>query len=311
MLRVVTGFIDWKRTLLLLPVLAALGVGLYFFAGRSSTASTPRASLLETSETSGVSVGTTKGRLARDFRAYSPQGELVTLGELRGKPVIVNFWATWCASCRVELPDLRDLQAGVGADALSVLAINVGERAGKAGDYLDDVDAPAFRAGLDPTLVVADAYGVRGMPQSVFIDSAGVIRQVYVGQLSREQMEEYLAATVAEQNAGDPTGPLRLVTTVARDHVLEIREPSADEVEFVSKRLRCDDSYCADAVIDALAAANGVLSIERRLQADPPAVLVRFESGLTTVQALTDVLTSRLEEHEDPLYDSPLQIEQR
>ena len=296
--------------LLLLPVLAATGVAIYFLAWRDDTASTARASLLDTAASEGIEVGTTKGQVARDFLAYSPDGEAVRLSDLRGTPTIINFWATWCSSCVAELPDLRDLQAELGPERLSVLAINVGENAGTARKFLDSLDASSLQVGMDPTLVVADAYGVRGMPQSIFIDSQGIIRAVYVGQLTEEALRDYLAsASQGTDRPNDTSGPLRFVTTVARDRVLEVERLDDGRVEFRSKSLRCDDAYCAGPAVDVIARAQGVASVERHLDWDPASVVVTFDERETTVQTLVDLVAQRLLRREDPLYTRPLEIQ--
>lgn len=301
--------IDWRRALLLLPILAGAVVGLYVLLGSASTAGTPRASLLATTAPDGVSVGTSKGDLARDFQAYAPDGTLVRLSDLRGAPTIVNFWATWCASCAVELPDLRDYQQELGPDRLNVLAVNVGESSDEAKDFFAALDAPDMRVGLDPSLVIADAYRVRGMPQSVFIDSQGIIRAVYVGQLTQDALRDYgQAAARGADQPDDATGPLRIVTTVARDHVLEVETLDDGRLALRSKSLRCDDAYCAAPAVDALAAAGGVLHVERHLDVDPAEIIVTFDTERTAEAELVDALVAALDGLEDPLYTRPLEI---
>jgi thiol-disulfide isomerase/thioredoxin len=285
-----------------------LGAALYFFVLREDAAETARAMLLDTAPEVGLEVGTVQGRLARDFLAYSPDGEPVRLSELRGKPTVINFWATWCTSCLAEMPDLKELQAKLGPDRLDVLAMNVGQPVEAVEGFLDQLDANDFRIGMDPTLVVADAYRVRGMPQSVFVDGSGVIRAVYVGQLDQERMEEYVAAAFSGVDITDTSGPLRFVTTVGRDRVLEVRRPGGDAVEFRSKSLRCDDGYCARDLVDRFARTEGVLAVERHLDRDPASILVHFDGDRTGVEALTDALARQLSEFGDPLYRQRLKV---
>ena len=310
-MRFVLGLVDWKRALLLLPVLAALAAVLYFVVLRGSTAGTPRASLLETAAVPGTSVGTTQGKLARDFLAYAPDGTPIRLSDLRGRPTVINFWATWCGSCTEELPDLRDLQAEVGPENLNIIAVNAGERSSTANGFMKWLKAPDFKVAMDPTLVVADAYGVRGMPQSVFVDSAGVIRAVYVGQLDANRMMQYVTAAQTGADATNQPGPLRFITTVARDRVLEARRVSDGLFEFRSKSLRCDDSYCAQPVLDELTDAPGVLSIEAHLERDPATVVVRMDENVTGRQRLAELLADELEQLGDPLYTRPIEIVHR
>ncbi len=310
-MRLLTAFVDWRRALLLLPVLVAAAAALYFFGLRDGTSATPRASLLDTPSQSGLDVGTKKGQLAHDFLAYSPEGEMLRLSDLRGTPVVINFWATWCTSCLAEMPDLRDLQAEVGAENLRIVAINAGESSDAARRFLDVLDAPAFRVGMDPSLVVADAYAVRGMPQSVFIDSEGVIRAIYIGQLDEGRMREYLRAAQTGTAPAESPPPLRFLTTVARERVLEVERLGSGRAEFRSKSLRCDDSYCAEPVIGALEDSEGVVSVERHLSEDPPRVLVTFDEDALSEDALVDLLVDALERAEDPLYASPIDVRQQ
>lgn len=307
-MRFVLRLIDWKRAVLLLPVLAALAALLYFFALRGSTADTPRASLLDTAPAPGTSVGTTQGKSARDFLAYAPDGTPVRLSDLRGRPTVINFWATWCGSCTAELPDLRDLQAEVGPENLNVIAVNAGERSGAASEFMNWLKAPDFKVAMDPTLVIADAYGVRGMPQSVFVDSAGVIRAIYAGQLDKDRMMRYLSATNEGADAANEPGPLRFLTGVGRDHVLEVKDGHG-QVTFTSKSLRCDDSYCSTPIIEALSAAVGVLSVEQHLDADPAQIIVEYAEDETDAETLTNLLVRQLNSHEDPLYSAPLDVQ--
>jgi peroxiredoxin len=307
-MRALTSLVDWRRTAVLLPFLAVVGVAIYFFGLRDSTSDTPRAMLLRTTAPGDASVGTKKGQLARDFQATAPDGEIVRLSALRGRPTVMNFWATWCASCVAELPDLRDLQTEVGADHLNVLAVNVGESSGAARKFLNQLDVPGFRVGMDPSLVVADAFGVRGMPQSFFLDARGFIRATYVGQLKPDIMRDYVRAASAGADAVEIRGPLRLITTVARDHVLEVETLGSGRIEFRSKSLRCDDSYCAKPAIDAFVRSAAVELAEEHLDSDPPAVVVTFDERTTSTRDLASQFAANVVSL-DLLYERPITIE--
>ena len=304
----IRGLVDWRRTLLALPVLALAGLGAYVFIPRGTDASTPRAVLADTPSVSGAKIGVRKGALARDFIGQSPDGTPVRLSDLRGKPTIINFWATWCVSCLAELPDLKAVQQEIGTEGLNIIAINAGEDSSAAKRFLKELDAPAFRVGMDPTLVVADAYGVFGLPQSVFVDADGVVRAVYTGQLSKELMQQYVQA--ASTGTDGPAAPtkIRLITTVARDHTLEIRTSGKGAVDLRSKSLRCDESYCATAVIDALSQVDGVRGVDRMLSKDPPRILVTFDDARTGADDIASGLADALNKLGDPLYSRPLDI---
>ena len=302
--------VDWRRALIAVPVLA-LAAGAYVLIGRGTSASTPRATLADTPPGSVQKVGVKKGQLARDFIGVSPDGTPVRLSDLRGQPTIINFWATWCTSCVAELPDLKALQQDAGAGRLNVVAINAGEDSAAAKRFLNQLDAPAFRVGMDPTLVVADAYGVFGLPQSVFVDADGVVRAIYTGQLSKDLMQEYVRAASSGTDGADPPPKVRLVTTVARDHALEVRPSGRNAVDLRSKSLRCDESYCATPVIDALAHLDGVQGVDRMLSEDPPRILVTFDDARTGADAIASALAASLNQLGDPLYERPLEIVHR
>lgn len=303
--------VNWRRTAIALPVLALTAAGAYMLIGRGASASTPRAVLTETPPGVVQEVGVKKGELAQDFIGVSPDGTPVRLSDLRGKPTIINFWATWCSSCVAELPDLKALQQQVGASRLNVVAVNAGEDSSAARRFLQWLDAPAFHVGMDPTLVVADAYDVYGLPESFFVDAQGVIRAVYTGQLSKELMQEYVSAAVAGTNGPAAPPKLRLITTVARDHTLEVRPSGGDAVDLRSKSLRCDDSYCASHAIDALSHLDGVRRIDRMLSEDPPRIQVTFDPARTSADAIASALADSLNQLGDPLYDRPLEIVHR
>ncbi len=122
------------------------------------------------------------GFLAPDFTLKTPLGESFTLSELRGRPVIVNLWATWCPPCRAEMPALQKLYDEYRDRGLIVLAVNATQQ--------DDVQAIApfvekyhltFPILLDETGLAARAYQLRSLPSSYFIGRDGTIREIVVG----------------------------------------------------------------------------------------------------------------------------------
>ncbi|MBI5288193.1 MAG: TlpA family protein disulfide reductase [Chloroflexi bacterium] len=303
--------VNWRRLVLAAPVLVALAFGLVVLLRASdATATTPKAALLDTPPVGDTSAGVVKGRAARDFIATTPDGSSIRLSDLRGKPVVINFWATWCTSCLTEMPELRDVQQEFGAENVHVLAVNSGESKASALEFLDFLAAPDFKPVFDPSLAVTDAYGVIGLSHSVFIDATGVIRATYTGQLSKELIREYIAAASSGTTTGEPPFKFRLPGSVeARTSVLQVEEIEHGLARLTSKRLRCDDSFCAAPAVDALAAQPGILAIDRDLASDPPAVTVTFEPQVMTLSRLSESLASLIEQQDDPLYQQPMTIE--
>ena len=126
---------------------------------------------------------------APDFELTSADGQVIRLADLRGKVVLLNFWATWCPPCKAEMPDLNALQRKYGAERdFVVLGINDEESAA-------DVTAFAQREGiafpllLDPDgRVIEKLFDVRYLPTSMIIDREGNIRDTWRGQIAREAM---------------------------------------------------------------------------------------------------------------------------
>lgn len=303
--------IDWRRLLVAAPMLVLALFAVWWLAGRTGAdAATPRAVLADPPPSAAsADVGVRQGHLARDFIVGSPDGETFRLSDLRGKPVVVNFWATWCTSCLTEMPELAEVQREFGADNVHVLALNTGESSSRAAEFIDSLDAAAFYYGMDPTLSVTDAYGVFGLSTSVFIDADGVIRATYVGQLDQELMREYIRSATEGVDGRAPPPKLRLPGSVeARTSVLIVIDLGYGEAEFRSRRLRCDDTYCADQSIDLLGRTGGVLGIRYEHTNDPPAATVTFEPDLVSLEALASTLAGILEASEDPLYEHAVQL---
>ena len=115
-------------------------------------------------------------------------GQAVTLEGLKGKVILVDFWASWCVPCRAELPKLVELQQQHAEAGLVVLAVNIDERAKDRDKYLGK--HPLELTILDDAAHAAVAsYQVEKMPTSVLIDREGVIAAVHYG-FTAEQYEE-------------------------------------------------------------------------------------------------------------------------
>ena len=101
-------------------------------------------------------------------------GETVTLNSFRGKVLLVNFWATWCAPCIREMPSLDRLQAALGGDEFAVIAIN-SDRDGKkvAQPFLEKLGVGNLDIYIDEKMAIARALGVRGLPASFLISADG------------------------------------------------------------------------------------------------------------------------------------------
>jgi thiol-disulfide isomerase/thioredoxin len=144
---------------------------------------------LTTATSGSLSVGIEEGQLAPDFEFSAFDGRRLRLSEFRGRPVLLNFWATWCGPCRIELPDMQELLRKYEGQGFVIIAVNKGEKFAPADRFLKRLKVELTAFGYDPEQGVANRYGVQGLPHSYFIDSRGVIVRVITGQLTKTLME--------------------------------------------------------------------------------------------------------------------------
>ncbi len=128
--------------------------------------------------------------IASDFSLTSLTGETIRLQDLLGKPVVMNFWATWCAPCELEMPLFQEYYAKY-APELEILAINFGEPVTDVQAFVNRL-ALTFPVLLDPDGKVSDLYRVRALPVTFFIDREGVVQSMYLGTISRTKFEALL-----------------------------------------------------------------------------------------------------------------------
>ncbi len=123
----------------------------------------------------------TLGSIAPDFTLENMQGEKVSLSQLRGKVVIVNFWATWCPPCRTEMPSMEVLHQTFKDDDLVLLAINVEKNGRKAVTRFLQETPYNFPILLDDQQQTQNLYGVFQYPESFIIDRSGVVVKQVIG----------------------------------------------------------------------------------------------------------------------------------
>lgn len=134
----------------------------------------------------------TIGSTAPTFALADLDGNPVSLAELRGRPVIVNFWASWCAPCVEEIPELQAAVVEHRSEGLAVIGIVYSDRSEAAREFMDRMGG-GWPSVMDPGGEVARDYGIYGPPESFFVDRDGVIRGRQVGQLSPADLERQLA----------------------------------------------------------------------------------------------------------------------
>ncbi len=140
-------------------------------------------------------LGSPVGQVAPDFTLKDLNGRTITLSELRGHPVLINFWATWCPPCREEMPVLQTMWTRYRDQGFVLLAIDVQEPP-------NVVESFVRRQGLDFYILldtrgdVSTRYRIRGFPTSFFVDREGVIRAYHPGSMDESTAERYIKRIV-------------------------------------------------------------------------------------------------------------------
>jgi cytochrome c biogenesis protein CcmG/thiol:disulfide interchange protein DsbE len=132
------------------------------------------------------------GRPAPDFRLPLASGGEVELSQYRGKVVLLNFWATWCAPCRAEMPAIEKVYQARRHAGFEVLAVDVLEREGPVLAFLSEVGV-TFPSAIDAEGHTVRRYRATALPTSILIDRQGIVRQVHVGPLTETMLEQQLA----------------------------------------------------------------------------------------------------------------------
>ena len=173
-------------SVLLLLVVGATVIWLVSTRSPSGVASTGTSS----GDISGLVVAPRTGALAPDFELIDVHtNKPVKLSSLRGKPVFINFWGTWCPPCRAEMPEMQKLYDKYKGQ-VEVVGISMGPRDDPTRVQLFvDVSSYGWTFLHDPDYSVATTYQVQAIPSSYFIDKDGVIRSVHVGGMNGGQME--------------------------------------------------------------------------------------------------------------------------
>jgi peroxiredoxin len=119
---------------------------------------------------------------APDFTIETTQGELLRLSGLRGRPVMINFWASWCQPCRLEMPAIQRVYTDYHNEDLAVLGVNVTnlDNSDEAMAFVQEMNL-SFPILLDRDGQIAYLYQIRAFPTTYFVDAQGIIQDMVVG----------------------------------------------------------------------------------------------------------------------------------
>lgn len=172
-----------RRALLLV---ATLGVGLAVLAGvlvfdgadGEQTSSDPAAQAAREIE----------GRPAPEVTFQTFEGERASLADYLGRPLVVNFWASWCPPCVVEMPEFEKVHQEVG-DRVTFLGMNTQDTRDDAAKIVEETGV-TYDLARDPDAEAFEAFGVYAMPSTFFISPDGVIVDTFAGPLTREALTD-------------------------------------------------------------------------------------------------------------------------
>lgn len=138
------------------------------------------------------------GALAPPIEGTTPDGQTRRLADWRGRPVIVNFWATWCGPCRAEMPQFQALYDRYQSRGLHILAINLGETAAAVQNWTRALGL-TFDIVLDPDGETAARYQLRGQPSTYIISPTGTITHIFYGPATFEILQAAIAPFVTAE----------------------------------------------------------------------------------------------------------------
>lgn len=183
-------------------VIVTLVVAVMIYAGVRSSRGPKQTAMIGNSEP--LQANDAKGKQAPDFTLQDLDGKPVKLSDFRGKAVLLNFWATFCGPCKVEMPWLVELQKQYGPQGLQIVGVALDD-SGK-----DTIQKYAKEMGVNYTILqgqdsVGDAYGAVGLPATYYINRNGKIVDSALGLVSRGEIEDDIKKALSEDKAATET----------------------------------------------------------------------------------------------------------
>ena len=131
------------------------------------------------------------GNSAPDFSLNLMDGKKISLSDLRGKTVLLNFWASWCMPCREEAPALEESWQKYKDKNVVYIGVNIWDENSSASSYIEKFGG-GYPQGVDPKEEIQVDYGIGGVPETFFISPRGKITDKYSGALTEDTIDYYI-----------------------------------------------------------------------------------------------------------------------
>ena len=132
-----------------------------------------------------------EGDMAPDFKSETVNEVSFSLANIKGKKILIHFWADWCSECRAEFPKLEEAYQKYKNDNFEIIAVNVAQSGKHVKSFVDEFNL-TFPMLLDEQSEIAKQYGIRGLPTNFFVDENMYVTKIIIGWVDEKQINQII-----------------------------------------------------------------------------------------------------------------------